>query len=336
MVPFSLVNYVFDHTAFCLVVVIIALLYYYSTSTYDTWLKINVPYVSPVPLFGNMFKMIMRLEHQTDTYERIYRTFPDAKICGYYVMRTPFLMIRDPELIHTMMINAFWHFSDHGLNADPAINLMGRSLFFVNGQKWKTMRQKINPGFTPGKLKGSCDQMNECSDQMMKCIDEVSTKQSDGFEVKKIIENMATQVIGMCAFGLKLDSVADEDSDFRKHVRKLILPGKRALFAQLLSLMFPKVVKIFKLRSISLSATNFFHSMFNDIIAYRTENNLVRNDLAQTLLDARNELVLNSDVKYNDEGNENTFIRIIMYNINKKHIQYLLVYATIQFNRYKL
>lgn len=285
-----------------LLIIIITLLYYYSTSTYDTWQKLNIPYARPMPLFGNVFKMISLSEHQTSTYERIYRQFPDAKICGYYHMRTPYLMIRDPELINTMFIKDFSYFTDHGIDIDPTVNLMARSLFFMTGKKWKTMRQKLSPGFTSGKLKGSYDQIVECSDQLLENIDEKSTKQTDGFEVKEVFGNLATAVIGTCAFGLKLDTIANEKSDFRKYVKEIISPGKRIFLMQALSLLFPKVIKRLKLHSFPLDATNFFHSVINDVISYRTENNLVRNDLTQTLLDARKELVLNSDM--NDEGNK--------------------------------
>jgi len=39
-------------------------------------------------------------------------------------------------------------------------------------------------------------------------------------------------------------------------------------------------------------ATNFFRKVFTDVINYRENHNVVRNDLTQTLLQARKELVL--------------------------------------------
>jgi len=42
----------------------------------------------------------------------------------------------------------------------------------------------------------------------------------------------------------------------------------------------------------SAEATNFFYKVFADVIQYREEHNVIRNDLTQTLMQARKELVL--------------------------------------------
>jgi len=56
----------------------------------------------------------------------------------------------------------------------------------------------------------------------------------------------------------------------------------------------------------SAEATNFFHRVFTDVFKYREEHSVIRNDLAQTLMQARKELVL--------KGNPTTE-GIILYDI---------------------
>lgn len=143
-------------------IIIFTLLYYYSTSTYDKWLKLNVAFMRPVPFSGNTFKMLTGLEHPADTTDRIYQKFYDKNICGFYQMRTPFLMIRDPELINAILVKDFWNFTDHGIDIDPKVKVMARSLFFLNGQKWKIMRRSLSPGFTSSKLRDINNQITEC------------------------------------------------------------------------------------------------------------------------------------------------------------------------------
>ncbi|VVC31925.1 Hypothetical protein CINCED_3A000677 [Cinara cedri] len=300
MIPYILIDWLFDSVVLSLFTVI-TIIYYLSTSTYDKWRKLNVQHIHPVPLFGNVFKMIMGLEDQITAFGRIYRRFPNSKICGFYQMRTPFLMIRDPELIDAITIKDFSHFTDHGLEFDPSINLLARSLFFANGQKWKVMRQKLSPGFTSGKLKCTNDQIKECSDQLIQFVDEKLSKQSDGFDVKEIFGKFTTDVIGTCAFGLKLDTITDSDSNFRKYLNEIFGNNFKQTCIMMLGMVFPKVVKFFKLRSFPLEASNFFYSVFTDVIDYRTKNSVVRNDLAQTLMEARKELVLNGDNATGDE-----------------------------------
>lgn len=287
-----LINCLFDSTVLSLIIVCV-LLYYYSTSTYDKWKNVNVLYPEPVPLFGNVFKMIIGLERQIKSFSRIYQRFPDAKICGFYQMRTPYLMIRDPELINTIMIKDFSHFTDHGIDGDSSINLMARGLFFSTGQKWKIMRQKLSPGFTAGKLRGTHDQIRKCSDQLLNCINEKSNQATDGIEVNQIVNNLTTDVIGTCAFGIQLDTINSEyNLKFKNYVKKLLKPSGKVLFFQIFGMLFPKVIKLFKIQTTDADATNFFHSVFREVIDYRSEHNVDRNDLAQTLMKARNDLVL--------------------------------------------
>jgi len=91
--------------------------------------------MKPIPLFGNLTKAFIGFESQYEGFDRIYRQFPDEKICGFYQMKTPYLMIRDPELINAILIKDFAHFTDQGFYLDPSINLLSNGLFFTNGQR---------------------------------------------------------------------------------------------------------------------------------------------------------------------------------------------------------
>ncbi|VVC37283.1 Cytochrome P450, conserved site,Cytochrome P450,Cytochrome P450, E-class, group I [Cinara cedri] len=290
----NIIRSLFDSVILNAIIICVICFYYYSTYSHK-WRKFNVPHSRPVPLFGNTFKMNMGLEHQVDTFDRIYNQFSNEKFCGFYQMMTPYLMIRDPELINRIMVQDFSYFNDHGLEADPAINLLANSLFFLSGQKWKTMRQKLNTGFTPAKLRKTHDLINECSEQLMVYIDE-KLKQNDIIEMKQIAGKFSTDAIGTCAFGLKLDAIKNDNSEFRIHTKILFQPSIRKYFIQLLVMFCPKLVKILKLQLYPRETTHFFNSVFSDVIKYRNKNNVFRNDLTQTLIEARKELVLNNDL----------------------------------------
>lgn len=298
-----LTSYLFDYMTLSLVIILFTSLYYYSTSTYDKWRKSNVPCVPPLPLFGNSFKIFAFLEHQMETFDKIYRQFPDAKVCGLYQMKTPFLMIRDPELINRILITDFSHFTDHGMDLDPAVTVLARSLFFLTGKRWRTTRHKLSPGFTSGKIKDTYDQIKECSQQLVGRIDEQSKLQDPQIEVKAITKDFATDVIGTCAFGLKLDTIKNDNSDFRKYTARLFDGGFAQNIKTFTALLVPKVAKFLKFKLFPRDAIEFFRSVFSDVIAYRTENNVIRNDLTQTLLQAKNESVqLNSNSVDEDKG----------------------------------
>ncbi|XP_016655760.1 cytochrome P450 6B1-like isoform X2 [Acyrthosiphon pisum] len=152
------------------VTVLMAFVYYYTTNTYDKWLKLNLRYDPPWPLVGNTMKMVTLIEHQLATIDGIYKRLAGEKYCGFYQTKTPFLMIRDPELINNILIKDFLNFANRGFHKDPALNIIANGLFFMEGPKWDVMRQKLSSGFTSGKLKLAHNQIAECSDELMRFI----------------------------------------------------------------------------------------------------------------------------------------------------------------------
>lgn len=248
-----------------------------------------------MPLFGDTFRLVANLENQSTAFDAIYRRFPGEKLCGFYQMTMPYLMIRDPALINAMLIKDFSSFTDHGVDLDPSVNLLARSLFFMNGHRWKTMRQKLSPGFTSGKLNATLDLIGQCSEHLLSVID--GRRGGDDnlvlIEAKEIVGKFATDVIGTTAFGLRLDTIAGEGSPFRTYTAKLFGTGEVwQTVKSVTSMFFPVLAKFLKFNMFPKDATDFFHSIMRDVIDHRSENHVVRNDLTQTLMQAREELVV--------------------------------------------
>jgi len=164
----------------------------------------------------------------------------------------------------------------------------------LNGDRWRTMRQKLSPGFTSGKLKDTHDQIKECIDQLVGVIDE-KLKNSDHFELRELVDNFSTDVIGMSAFGLKLDTIKNGNEDFRRFGKKIFQSDLKQRFVQAMLLLYPKLVLTFKLKQFPEDAADFYASMFREVLEYRDRNNVVRNDVTQTLIQARKDLVTNND-----------------------------------------
>lgn len=75
------------------------------------------------------------------------------RIVGMFTFRTPFYLIRDPELMKLICIKEFDSFTDHMTNMTPEMDpLLGNALISLQGKKWKDMRGTLSPAFT-GNLK---------------------------------------------------------------------------------------------------------------------------------------------------------------------------------------
>lgn len=53
----------------------------------------------------------------------------------------------------------------------------------------------------------------------------------------------------------------------------------------------PKLVLALKLKQFPEDASEFYKNMFRDVLQYRDRNNIIRNDLTQTLIQAKKDLV---------------------------------------------
>ncbi|KAL4096785.1 hypothetical protein QTP88_021669 [Uroleucon formosanum] len=286
----------------CTIIVTIA--YYFSVSTFKKWEKLSVPYIKPIPLFGNFLNVAKGKEHHLEFYNKIYHEFSSHKYAGVYQMRTPLLVIMDPGIINDVLIKNFSSFPHRGFYVDFKENPLSNNLFHIENPQWKIMRNKLTPAFTSGKLKVMYDEIKECGDELMKNIDIVLMKNGNEIEVRDIMGKYSTDVIGTCAFGLKLNSINDDESPFRKHGKTIFLPSLSLALRELCVLISPILLKVVKVKNVQKEVTEFFQAAFKETMTYRLENNIVRNDLVYYLMQARNDLVLNTDLPKHKQFSE--------------------------------
>ncbi|CAI6343254.1 unnamed protein product [Macrosiphum euphorbiae] len=290
----------------CTIIVTIA--YYFCVSTFKKWKKLKVPYIKPIPLFGNFFNVILGKEHHLEFYDKIYHKFAGHKYAGVYQMRTPYLMIIDPEIINDVLIKDFSTFPDRGFHSDFKANPLSNNLFLMENPQWKIIRNKLTPAFTSGKLKVMYDQIKECGEELMKNIDIDLNKNNNEIEVRDIMGKYSTDVIGTCAFGLKLNSINDDESPFRKYGKTIFAPSLRMIFKELCVMISPELLKVVKVKDLPKASSDFFHAAFKETMTYRLENKIVRNDFVHCLMQARNDLVLNTDLPKHEKFTESQIV----------------------------
>lgn len=71
------------------------------------------------------------------------------------MMRSPQILVIDPELMKDIMIKNFKSFHDNDLSTivDKEVDpLFGRNPFILTGEEWKEKRAEITPAFTPARV----------------------------------------------------------------------------------------------------------------------------------------------------------------------------------------
>lgn len=70
-----------------------------------------------------------------------------------YTFHKPCLVVADPDIIRNVLTKEFTSFHDRGVYCNEKVDPLSGNLFFLPGKKWKTLRSKLSPAITPGKMK---------------------------------------------------------------------------------------------------------------------------------------------------------------------------------------
>lgn len=259
---------------FVLGVVAVLLFYIYAYSPFDYWKKCGVTQVPvELPVVGNFVRGLS--EPAAVRLKRNYDNYPDERYVGTYDVRTPVLLIRDPDLVESFLIKDFSHFYNRGNPSNPETKL-GKHLLNLKDERWKGLRNKLTPTFTTGKLKGMHSQLVECGENLIRSM----KKLEDGrpFEIRDVVSRFTMDVIASCAFGLNLDTINDSESPFRKIGLTSFTPS---LFTQVV-LKLPQELRTL-LKRLNIGSTppqmlDYFIGAVDETIAHRAQNKMVRPD----------------------------------------------------------
>ncbi|CAB3238032.1 unnamed protein product [Arctia plantaginis] len=79
-------------------VVLIAVFALYLRQMYSRFKKYGVKYITPLPLFGNMLRVILRLDHFAYDILNLYNKFPEERFVGRFEFLNEMVLIRDLDL----------------------------------------------------------------------------------------------------------------------------------------------------------------------------------------------------------------------------------------------
>ena len=270
-------------------VTLFLLFYYYCTSTLSYWSSRGIAGPKPLPLFGTMTNIILNKVNMADYFHKLYQEYKNVPMFGVFSFRTPMLIVKDPDLIKDILIKDFSSFSDRGtFNVNEKVEPLGQHLFNLETARWKPLRTRLSPVFTSGKLKEMYYLLMECAEHFEEFLDE-RVKRNPIIDCRDITAKFTTDVIGVCAFGLKMNSLADEDSEFRKIGRKIFQPTlirrTKNIIRQAAPWLFNILGPIMKERELN----DFFINIVTQTMDYRKINNIKKNDFIDLLMEIRDD-----------------------------------------------
>lgn len=292
------------------VLAILGLLYHLLTRNNGYFHDKPIPSLAVWPLFGSTAPLLLKRYSFTDYIKNIYDKFAGAKVFGLFDTTTPFFVLRDPELIKQIGVKDFDHFVDHrptfgdAGDADNPHGLFGKSLFAMNGQRWREMRAILSPAFTGSKMRQMFGLMTECAENTVSYYEnQVKGGGSLEVEVKDMLTRLGMDVIASCAFGMKIDSIKDRDNEFVRQGQQMMQFGRLSVIIKMIAMrIFPKLMPKWGVDIIDREQAVYFTRIIQDTVRTRESQGIVRHDMVDLLLQARKGILEHQHEKEVHEG----------------------------------
>ncbi|XP_050591728.1 cytochrome P450 6a2-like [Bombus affinis] len=283
----------------CAIGMVLLAIYYYYTSNFDYWKIRGIPGPQPTVLIGNFKEILLRKTSLGDKLRDMYEEYKKEPMFGIFEGMTPILVINDLELIKDVLIKDFPLFVNRGFRLFKKAEPLGEHLFALEAERWRPMRAKLSPVFTSGKLREMFPLVIECSKNLEKYLDGVS-QTGKPVECRDLAGKFTTDVIGSCAFGINMNALSDENSEFREVGKKMFTQTMRMQIRDICRQFLPNIYEIFGHLLQIPGVDQFLIDVVRDTIKYRRENKIVRPDFINTLMELQDHPEKLEDIELTD------------------------------------
>lgn len=236
--------------------------------------------------FGNFKDAILQKTSLSLLVGQLYKESKDAVI-GVYVALQPILILRDTEIIRTVMVKDFQYFHDRGVYCDESIDPLSGHLFALGGQKWKNLRMRLTPAFTSGKLKAMFSTLVDCGLPLQNYMANIA-KDNKPFDVRDLAANYTTNAIASIGFGVDINCIDEPNTDFRIYGKKIFQRTTRGGLVTFLQFVYPAILKYLRVRVVNREVEKFMVGMVAETLNYREKSGVARKDFFQLLVQLRN------------------------------------------------
>lgn len=232
--------------------------------------------------------------------KEMYDWFKDERYFGAFRVRSPVLILRDPDLVKNVCVKNFACFSNRGIPVNSQDTLSAH-LFNLEGNKWKSLRSKLTPAFSSGKLKRMFYLLAECGELFEKLID-ASSETDRPYEIRELAAKFTIDVIGSCAFGIQINALTEEESEFHRAAKRLSKPSYKATLWRMLRTAVPRLYKLLGVQVIDPGVTKFFKDVVSQMIQQREAHGVKRHDFMDLLIELKNKGTLETESAANGGG----------------------------------
>ncbi|XP_032676624.1 cytochrome P450 9e2-like [Odontomachus brunneus] len=266
----------------------LVLLYLYLANNIKYWQKRGIPCANgALPGIGHMWDLLMSRASFNECCEKIYDNNIKHSIVGFYNFITPTLMIRDPELVKTVLQTKFTNFHENSgiVNADVD-PLLANNPFFTYGEKWTTGRKRLTYAFSSMRLKILLENVKQVCLKFEDFIDRKMNKTGEvELELKDLFCRYTTQVVASAGFGV--DGFCFDDKKqketFYNIGQELFKPSSLSSIKITIAFLMPYFSKMLRIKLLPEKFDNFFRTLVTNVMEDRRTSGMQKNDFLQLM-----------------------------------------------------
>ncbi|TDG39455.1 hypothetical protein AWZ03_014124 [Drosophila navojoa] len=287
------------------IVTILTAVFIWSRRTYVYWQRRRVKFVQPTHLLGNLKKVLKLEESFPLQLRRFYfdERFRNEPVVGIYLFHQPALLIRDLQLVRTVLVEDFVSFSNRFAKCDMRHDKMGSlNLFFARQSEWREIRTRLSPVFTGAKIRQMFSLMEEIGCDLEWYLKRLTRDLRRGdasrgviVSIKDVCDLYNTDMIASIAFGLRSYSLRNTQSEIGSHCQDIFKPNVRRIIDFFVIFFLPKLVPLMRSKLFTETHSEFLRRVIQLVIEERERGGDLRNDLIEMLLTLKKEADLQQD-----------------------------------------
>ncbi|XP_039301754.1 cytochrome P450 6k1-like [Solenopsis invicta] len=263
-----------------LVTVFYVLYILYKYVCFNLWTKEEISDKKPVAPINDLISLLKGNLSIGEVFQNAYLKYKACRIFGMYAFFKPTLIITNPHIMQTVLSTKFKCFQDRGVFCDEKVDPMSTHLFSMSGQKWRNLRSKLTPYFTLGKIKQSFMIIKESSEELQKNL-EGKAQKKDCIDIKDMFERYTMDIIMATAFGIQSNCIKQQNNKFKYWGKQVF--GEESIWKTLF-MFTPNVMKFFSIPFTDRKTSKFFMELFQENVNYRQNNNIIRKDFMNVLI----------------------------------------------------
>lgn len=271
----------------------LTIIFVYLTWSYNFWKKQGVHYVTgPIPGVGHLLPVLFLVENLSMMADRFYKTMSGKSMLGCFFMRTPALIVRDPEVVKSVLVTNFASFQDNAIHLKDDLDpLLVKDPFFARGDSWKESRTRFVNLFSGKKLRLLFGIIQKVSSKLDNYLDRKIMQKNGVFEeeLKLLMGKFTGEVSANAGYGIEGESFEDNPrpESFYAMIHKVFAPTIMTGIQQGIRYFYPDLGDVLGTRLMPKEVDTFFRDTVKMVMEQRSKDN-AGNDILQFTIDSLN------------------------------------------------